>query len=186
MAPFCPHHTAATRKPSHPNVTIDAIHRTKETEFDKVLRAHIAASPLLCLARAHRPSHIHVIRLSVRSAQVDANAMQPAPSSLPASITDTMAPATVSEDAAFDGFSSDEEPVWNTAVDAPTSEDGELFLMSEIPLYKEQLLEDTGTGSATHQASLGDQIARLGSQEMYWSPWESGLLQDGCWDSVRL
>ena len=141
----------------HPNVTIDAIHKTKETEFDKDLRAHI-----------------HAIRLSVHSAQVDAIAMQPAPSSLPASITDTMTPATVFEDASFDCFSSDEETVWNTAVDcAPTSEDGGLS----------QLLEDN---AATYQASLEDQIARLGSQEMYWSPWESELPQDGFWDSVEL
>jgi len=161
MAPFCPHHTAATRRPSHPNVTIDAIHKTKEAEFNNVLRAHI-----------------HAIRLSVHSAQMDVIAMHPASSSLPASITDTLtpanSPATVSEDAAFDDTSSDEETVWNKVVEcAPTSEDGGLS----------QFLEDN---AATHQASLEDQIAHLGSQESYWNPWESELLQDEFWDSVGL
>jgi len=159
MAPFCPHHTAATRKPSHLHVTIDAIHKTKETGFDKDLRAHI-----------------HAISLSVRSAQLHAIAMRSAPSALPASTTDARAPATVFEDAGFsdwssttaDEFAADEEMVWNKAVDyEPTSVDGELA----------QLLADN---TATRQPSLGD---RLGSLAMYWSPWESELLQDDFWDS---
>ena len=43
-----------------------------------------------------------------------------------------------------------------------------------------QLREDN---AATRQPSQGDQFEGLGSLEMYWSPWESELLQDEFRDS---
>jgi hypothetical protein len=46
-----------------------------------------------------------------------------------------------------------------------------------------ELLEVLAGSAATHQPSEGDQIAPLGSLAMYWSPWESELLQDAFWDS---
>jgi hypothetical protein len=159
MAPFCPHHTAATRKPSHLNVTVDAICKKKQTEFDEDLRAHI-----------------HAIRLLVHSAQVDGIVMRSAPTAPSASTTDAWAPAMEFEEAGFVDWSSttadesaaDEEIVWNEAADCdPMSVDGELAQLLEI---------DT----ATRRPSLGD---RLGSLAMYWSPWESELLQDEFWDS---
>jgi hypothetical protein len=161
MAPFSPHHTAATLKPSHPTVVIDGIHKMKETEFEKELRAHI-----------------HAIQLTVHSAKMHASAMRYAPSSLPASTTDARAPATdFEDDGCSDGCSTTaddcaagEENVWTAADYEPTNEN----------CYLPQLLDDN---VATRQPSLVDQIARLGSLEMYWSPWESELLQDTFWGS---
>jgi hypothetical protein len=123
-------------------------------------------------------AHLDAIRLSVHSAQLHAIAMRSAPSSLPASTTDTQTPATEFEDAGCSDWSSttaddcaaDEETVWKAADCEPTHENGEM----------PQLLEDN---TAPHQPSQGDQIARLGSLAMYWSPWEYELLQDEFWDS---
>ena len=157
MAPFCPHYTAATLKPSHLNVTIDAIRKTKDFH-----------------------AHIHAIRLSVHSAQMHAMAMQSVTSALPVTTADVQAPATDLEDAGCSDSSAttaehspaDEEIVWNKAAECGlTSEDGEL---SPLP-------EDN---TATRRPSIGDQIARLGSLEMYWSPWESELLQDKFWEGL--
>ena len=158
MAPFCPHYTAATLKPSHLNVTIDAIRKTKDCH-----------------------AHIHAIAIRL-SAQTYAMTMRYATSALPATTTDAQAPATDLEDAGCSDWSSttddhppaDEEIVWNKAAGCdPTSEDGELS----------HPIEDN---AETRQTSLGDQIAPLGSLENYWTPWESELLQDEYWDSVGL
>ena len=164
MAPFCPHYTAATLKPSHLNVTIDAIRKTKDVH-----------------------AHIHAIRLSVLSVQMHAMAMRSATSALPVTTIDAQAPATDLEDAGCwsshttadwsstttaEHSPADEENVSNKALNCdPTSEDGEL---SPLP----------ADNTATRRPSIGDQIARLGSLEMYWSPWESELLQDKFWEGL--
>ena len=159
MAPFCPHYTAAALKPSHLNVTIDAIRKTKDLH-----------------------AHIHAIRLSVHSGQMHAMAMKSATSALPATTIDAQASATNVEDAGCLDWSSttaehspaDEVIVWDKEADCdPTSENGEMWHLPE-------------DNTATRRPSLGDQIARVGSLEMCWNPWESELLQDKYWDSAGL
>jgi len=169
MAPYSPPHAAATRKQSHPNVIIDGIKKDSE------LRTH---------ARNHIPARRASVPVMVAASVHDetTSRWQSAPSSPQASSTDAQATATdMDEDIVelpeFVGNELDFDDAWRSITQIVDAAD------FECAGENGELLEVLAGSAATHQPTEGNQIAPVGSLEMYWSPWESELLQDEFWDS---
>jgi hypothetical protein len=160
MAPSLASNAAATRKP-HLNVVIDGMKRKKMSNIGN-LRAEI---------HARRPS------LPAQGTVIDHGETW-------STCSDTSTWTTGSDESDFDdeGFSdssSTTPSADNCAADCAA--DWGNAAKCECTGANGEVVEFRGDSEATHQPSDVDQIAPLGSLDMYWSSWESELLQSECW-----
>ena len=166
MKPSSPTRAAATRSPSRLSIINAGIHKHD------------------CELRKELHFQLHAMRLSPHFPHFHSTDMRPesAPSSQRVSNTDAWEAATqrgadvaeTPEDfSELEGHESDFEDAecWHF----PTADDCEA---SKKAVWCKAVDCET-----LPQPSLADQIAPLGSLAMYWSPWESELLQDEFWDS---
>ena len=178
MAPSSPTHTTATRKPSRLSIINDGIHKHDHgfRNFDH-LCSTMSQPPTQrpdCEVRKALQFQLNAMRLSPHFPHFHATDMrrpESAPSSQQASNTDAATErradfAETPEVFSWQESDFEDADCWRS----PTSDDSE---PDETTLWSTD-------NTATRQPPQGD---RLGSLEMYWSPWESELLQDEFWDS---